>query len=205
MSAVFFAAPINYAYLGTHASETYKQFPYQRLDSYTSGSRVCDSIPAQSISDFTPLCRPWYFDARYETDTVYNRVLDDAANVGQKFLSLSKALRQGGDAGELVGVMAVDVSLKDLGDKIGACPESSANDCRKKVSPEPPSANLYDRGYAMMWDADGYAIIHKNYAKDENQDRGALKVAELDSGTDGGKFYDGFVENVVQASASSGR
>ena len=116
----------------------------------------------------------------------YNRVQNDAVNVGQLFLPLSAALRRSSD-NSLVGVLVVDVELAELANAVGGWPSCYADlTCWNPLFGEAPpgginSSQLYTRGYAMVWDAEGYAIVHKSYAKDENKNRGAILVAELDS------------------------
>jgi len=186
LSAVFFSSNVTYAYAALHATETYRQFPYQDLASFTMGSRTCDASPSTTITAYSPLCRPWYQAALSSIDVVYNQVLEDLANPGKMFLSLSKAWKS--SAGELVGVLGVDVGLADLADKIGG---------------EPAEGNLYERGYAMLWDADGYAIVHKNYAQEQYVNQGPQKVILLDSGSDT-QFMEAFEVNVVNRGRVSG-
>ena len=116
LSAVFYSSKITYAYMGLHTTETYRQFPYQELDSFTEGTRTCDAVPTQAIAAFTPLCRLWYQGAlatAKSTDVSYNTVQNDAVNVGQLFLPLSAAVRRSSDEA-LVGVVVVDVALAEL-------------------------------------------------------------------------------------------
>ena len=86
LSAVFFSSNVTYAYAALHATETYRQFPYQDLASFTTGSRTCDASPSTTITAYSPLCRPWYQAALSSIDVVYNQVLQELANPGKMFL-----------------------------------------------------------------------------------------------------------------------
>ena len=191
-SAVFFASNITYAYAAFHDSEIYRQFPYQNFDSFVQGSRQCSAFPNQAISAYTPICRPWYQSAINDPsgDVVYNRVLSDAVNVGQMFLSLSKALKTA--SGSLVGVVAVDVGLLQLGYEIGMDQAEDGG-----------TSTLYQRGYAMVWDENGYGVVHKNYIKPQFANIGPLSVAQLDAGADV-EFQREFEANVVNRTGVTG-
>ena len=160
MSAVFFASDITYAYVGFHNSEVYRQFPYMDLSSFITGSgRTCDAVPSQKLTGFTPVCRAWYANALKSTTTTYNSVNNDAANPGTMFLSLSRRIDVGGS---LVGVAAVDVGLAELADSLNI-------------------TKLYKRGFAMVWDADGLGVVHKNYKRDQYLNKGPLPIQKLDA------------------------
>ena len=94
-------------------SEAYRQFPYMTLPSF-KGQRACEAIPSvSSVSSYTPLCRPWYANAKKDKSAaVFNPVDEDAANPGFLYISLSRSLW--GANSELVGVVALDISLKEL-------------------------------------------------------------------------------------------
>ena len=65
------------------------------------------------MCSYTPLCRPWYANAKKDKSAaVFNPVDEDAANPGFLYISLSRSLW--GANSELVGVVALDISLKEL-------------------------------------------------------------------------------------------
>ena len=118
-------------------------------------------MPAQKISAFSPICRPWYANALKSTAsaTTYNSVANDAANPGTMFLSLSRRIEVGSS---LVGVAAVDVGLAALANKLNL-------------------TKLYRRGFAMVWDSDGLGVVHKNYIRAEFSNKGPLPIEQLDA------------------------
>ena len=54
-----------------------------------------------------------------------------------------------GSAAELVGVVALDISLKELTSAL--------------IGTEAAPRRLYESGYAFVWDASGTGVVHKNY------------------------------------------
>lgn len=166
-----------------------------RLDSYydpyATGAKKCDAFLSTQIDSYTPVCRPWYQNAIRQPGVVYNRVLNDATNPGQMFLGLSTALRMS-NGSSLVGVLGVSVGLEELANDVGAFP---TGDMQRLEATK--GSDLYLRGYAFMWDEEGFAIVHKNYKKPANQGQGALLVADLDAGSDA-VFRSAFQTNVVE-------
>ena len=169
--AAYLGSNASYAYMAFEQSEVYRQFPYQRLASYAA-PRDCEAIEAVgTVSSYTPLCRPWYTSAVAERQgVVFNSVLEDSANPGFLFISLSRSLW--GSAAELVGVVALDISLKDLTQAL--------------IGTEAEPRRLYQSGYAFVWDASGMGVIHKNYpaehsASGSKPQGGAVEIARLDS------------------------
>ena len=231
LSAIFFASNVTYTYVAIHSTETYIQFPYQDLGAYTrapsaaAGPRQCDActrgLPCTSttITDYTPICRPWYYAAATLTNDYlygsikYNEVLNNANAPGTMFLSLSKRLTN--SAGELVGVVAADVDLVGLADKIGSYPSCSFLDesdewacphngvLARAGGASAPGSKLYNRGYTMIWDENGMGVVHKNYGKEQNLNLGPLPVARLDAGSDT-SFMEQFQANVVDKGRVSG-
>lgn len=175
MTATFLASNIDYAYVGFHNSEVYRQFPYMDLASFVTGSgRTCDAVPSQTLAGFTPICRAWYANALKSTATTYNSVNNDAANPGTMFLSLSRRIDVGGS---LVGVAAVDVGLGELANSLNL-------------------TKLYRRGFAMVWDANGLGVVHKNYKREEYSNKGPLPIQQLDAVGDSG-FEQKWKENCL--------
>ena len=129
------------------------------------------------------------------------------------FLSLSKRLTN--SAGELVGVVAADVDLVGLADKVGSYPSCSFLDesdewacphngvLARAGGASAPGSKLYNRGYTMIWDENGMGVVHKNYGKEQNLNLGPLPVARLDAGSDT-SFMEQFQANVVDKGRVSG-
>ena len=101
---------------------------------------------------------------------MFNSVLEDAANPGFLFISLSRSLW--GSAAELVGVVALDISLKEITEAL--------------IGTEEQPKRLYESGYAFVWDANDMGVIHKNYPAEHSPTGsapkgGAVGIARLDS------------------------
>ena len=152
-----------------------------------------------SCDAFSPggRCRPWYKSAVANPQgPVFNSVLRDAANPGSLFISLSRSLW--GAAGELVGVVALDMSLKQLTEAL--------------IGNETHPKRLYQSGYAFVWDANNKGVIHKNYAAEHSDtgsapDGSAVEIARLDScggsaDCSGGEI---FIEQFQQGILDKGR
>lgn len=77
-----------------------------------------------------------------------------------------------GSAAELVGVVALDISLKELTSAL--------------IGTEAAPRRLYESGYAFVWDASGTGVVHKNYPAEHSAGGsapggGAVDIARLDS------------------------
>jgi len=77
-----------------------------------------------------------------------------------------------GSTAELVGVVALDISLKELTSAL--------------IGTEAAPKRLYKSGYAFVWDASGTGVVHKNYPAEHSASGsapggGAVGIARLDS------------------------
>ena len=88
------------------------------------------------------------------------------------FLFILRSRSLWGSTAELVGVVALDISLKELSSAL--------------IGTEHAPKRLYKSGYAFVWDASEKGVIHKNYLGEHSASGsapggGAVDIARLDS------------------------
>jgi hypothetical protein len=88
------------------------------------------------------------------------------------FLFILRSRSLWGSTAELVGVVALDISLKELSSAL--------------IGTEYAPKRLYKSGYAFVWDASEKGVIHKNYLGEHSASGsapggGAVDIARLDS------------------------
>ena len=59
----YFSSNAVEVFWGFEKDEVYRQYPYFHLTSFAN-SRECNDASKTQVSYFTPLCRPWYTEAR---------------------------------------------------------------------------------------------------------------------------------------------
>mmetsp|Transcript_35269 Transcript_35269/g.85940 ORF Transcript_35269/g.85940 Transcript_35269/m.85940 type:complete len:934 (-) Transcript_35269:79-2880(-) len=159
--AAYFSNDLTAVYVGTHQSELMHMFPYQTISSYDN-AQYCDSVadvpketwgldPATEKFDsfykgvqhssYNPVCRPWYQRAQRSRQTVFNPI-DFDANNGEPYLALSAAAHADNNA--MIGVVSLDLSLTTLSASLA-------------------ETDLYESGYAFVWDSNGLTVSHKGF------------------------------------------
>lgn len=94
-------------------------------------------------ADFDPRTRVWYTDAKATDKVIWTEPYVDTAT-GQLVVTAAKAIKN--DAGVFVGVLAADVALNTMSDRIG-------------------SLTIGELGYPILVDKSGNIMAHKDSAK----------------------------------------
>mmetsp|Transcript_2967 Transcript_2967/g.7586 ORF Transcript_2967/g.7586 Transcript_2967/m.7586 type:complete len:1710 (-) Transcript_2967:230-5359(-) len=158
--AAYFSNDLTAVYMATHQSEIMHMYPYHEPN-YDS-SRYCDSVadvapqtwgkdptlkPFDSYyknlqsSTYNPVCRPWYQRAQNAGKQVFNPIDFDASN-NEPYLALSTPAVT--DQNEMIGVVSLDLNLLGLQRQL-------------------KDTQLYESGYAFVWDANGLTVSHKGF------------------------------------------
>lgn len=176
----YYSSHVTEIYWGFEKWEAYRQYPFVDLSSFAN-SRKCNDVLKTTVPHFTPLCRPWYTEARDGGGAVVFGKVDVDAVSGLAFLPLSAAVYAGAAGGgststngQLVGVAAVSANLKKVEELLRNTP-------------------LYESGMAYLFDANGIAVYHPLAS---TAARGVTPVAEIAAGDDT-NFYQGYMANVV--------
>jgi hypothetical protein len=160
---VYFSFPAQYVYFGFHGQagstippEVYLQYPYTKLNGFLDKPLDCaretDGVVPGWTTQFSPICRPWFWNAYKSVDVALTKVdvksrsitfntLDTDANTGMSYLSLSIPLYAGND---LVGVAAFDAALSQM----------------SRVLRE---TALGEQGYVYVIDRAGNSVVHPEW------------------------------------------
>lgn len=226
--SVYFATGVSDVWAAFESSEVIRQYPYADLSLYADPQK-CDAIggidtnePSNELQSYTPLCRPWYRNAANSSSFVINTISADSSNPGQNFVAISLAVRNlsvssttttqnstsqnsttpssttqnSSDVSSLFGVVAFSVPLVHLTKSIASC-----------LTEQQGEVTAYGTcyRYAFVWDADGYGVLHKNYAARgaDGETGGPVLVLDLEAGDDS-EFREAFDEGVVSRGRVTG-
>jgi len=117
--ALYFSNDLTNIMVGLDDTEAYRSFPFTDKSSFTTWEGACVRgynkprySGAPSRVGYTPLCRPWYENARTNGGNITINSIDVSASTGQLFLALSAGLYDADS--NLFGVAGIEASVVSI-------------------------------------------------------------------------------------------
>ncbi|SHK39740.1 methyl-accepting chemotaxis protein [Tepidibacter formicigenes] len=123
--------------------ESYSGVTYIYLGTKDGNFRI---YPNEDMgSDYDPTSRPWYKKAVEKQSVIFTDVYEDSIT-GQLLISCAAPVYENGDKNKLVGVVAIDLLLDEISEKVS-------------------SIKIGQKGYPYILDSNGTIIGHKDSEK----------------------------------------
>jgi Mg-chelatase subunit ChlD len=167
-------------YIGKEEDGLFFSYPFTDLSGFRTFSYKCEPSKVQTIG-YDPRCRPWYAFAKTSTEEVYKSAPYTDASTGALLITFSAKVNNE-STNSLLGVVAIDITLTDLRDKI----------LKSKV---------LENGYTYIMDEDKNAVIYPNLSYDK-----LYKVIDLEGLELSGDInaFDKILDTIVSSAQTSG-